>query len=242
MSSLPARPPVIEIRGVRSVGHVGFLAGEALLLAAFLVLAFIVKRHPGPLPGDVGLELDVQHALLPHKLLAYGIEAISALNWPVPAAVTLAIITVIFLFLRRWLDVLVTLATAVVAEGATTLVNQLIHRPRPSDHGIHILSVVRGTYSFPSGHVVYATAVFGLFLFLTTQVRRPIHPAIVWSVRFVAIAVIVLMPISRMLEGEHWPSDVLAGLIFGAFWLIIAAHAYQWARARWPRLLARDER
>jgi len=53
---------------------------------------------------------------------------------------------------------------------------------------------------------------------------------------------ILLMPVSRILEAEHWPSDVLAGALDGLFWLIIFAHLYLWARARWPGLLARDER
>jgi membrane-associated phospholipid phosphatase len=106
----------------------------------------------------------------------------------------------------------------------------------------HILSKIANFYSFPSGHVVHATAVFGLFLFLSTQIRRPIHPLVIGLIRVLLVAAIILMPISRILEGEHWPTDVLAGLLYGGFWLVIAAHVYVWARKRWPRLLARDER
>lgn len=242
MSSAPV-PTVRTVTKKGERGHsVGFVIGESSLLIVFAVLAFIVDRHPGPLLGDAGIELDVQHALLPHVILADPIEAVSTLNWPVPATITLAVIVIIFLFLRRWLDVLVVVATAAVAEGTSSVLSAVIHRPRPSGHGIHVLSVIRGSYSFPSGHVLYAVAVFGLFLFLSGQVRRPFHPAIVWFVRVVAAAVIVLMPISRILEGEHWPSDVLGGFLYGAFWLVIAAHVYLWARKRWPHLLARDER
>ncbi|HEX6506636.1 MAG TPA: phosphatase PAP2 family protein [Chloroflexota bacterium] len=245
MSSVPVRP----VRAERSVRHgvlrgrdAGVLLVEVMLLAVFIGLAVAVKRHPGPLPGDVGLELDVQHAVLPHRFLTNVLDAVSTLNWPIPATITIAIIMLIFLLLRRWLDALAVVATLAVIEGTGTPINRFIHRPRPSDHGIHVLAVIRGSYSFPSGHVIHATAVFGMFLFLTTQVRHQFHPAIVWLVRLVAVAVIVLMPISRVEEGEHWPSDVLGGLLYGAFWLIIAAYAYLWARNRWPRLLARDER
>jgi membrane-associated phospholipid phosphatase len=50
------------------------------------------------------------------------------------------------------------------------------------------------------------------------------------------------MPVSRVLEGEHWPSDTLGGVLFGGFWLIAMSHLYVWARHHWPWSLAPDER
>jgi membrane-associated phospholipid phosphatase len=76
-------------------------------------------------------------------------------------------------------------------------------------------------------------AFFGFVLFLTWQTRRWVP--LLWPVRAVLVALIVLMGPSRVLEGEHWPSDVLAGLLYGAFWLILGLHLYTWARHRWPR-------
>jgi undecaprenyl-diphosphatase len=218
------------------------VSGEAALLTGLLVLAFIVKRHPGPLPGDVGVEVDLQHALLPHKLITSVVEAVSTLNWPIPSVITLAVVVLIFLLLKRWLDILIVIITAALTDESSYLFNQWIRRPRPTDHGLHILSKIQHFYSFPSGHVVHATAVFGLFLFLSTQIRRPVHPVLIGAIRLLLVGGIILMPISRMLEGEHWPTDVLGGLLYGAFWLVIAAHVYLWTRNRWPRLLARDER
>jgi membrane-associated phospholipid phosphatase len=73
-------------------------------------------------------------------------------------------------------------------------------------------------------------AFFGFVLFLTWRMRRPALP--LWPVRAVLIALIVLMGPSRVLEGEHWPSDVLGGLLYGAFWLILGLHVYAWAGHR----------
>jgi membrane-associated phospholipid phosphatase len=156
--------------------------------------------------------------------------------------ITLAIIAVIFLALRRWLDVGIVIVAAAVSDETSYLFNQWVKRPRPRGHHLHILEKIQHFYSFPSGHVVHATVVFGLFLYLTTQVRRPIHPLLIWLIRLLLVALIVLMPVSRMLEGEHWPSDVLGGLLYGAIALMIFTHIYIWMRHRWPRLLARDER
>jgi membrane-associated phospholipid phosphatase len=242
--SVPARrnePTAIRSHHTGAMRHLLFVGGEVLLLVILGVLAVIVKQHPGPLVGDAGLEVDVQKLLL-HSFLAGPIEAISTLNWPKPTAITLGIIIAVFLVLRRWLDAIVVPLSALAGSLGTFELSRWVHRARPSGHGIHPLQVITGTYSFPSGHMQYAVTVFGLFLFLTYQVRRPFHPALIWVIRVVLIAVIVLMPVSRVLEGEHWPSDVLAGALDGLFWLVLFAHLYLWARARWPRLLAADER
>ncbi len=222
--------------------HLLFLSGEAVLLAVATATSLLFKNHPGPIAGDVGIEKGIQSALLPHGWLVPPLEAVSTLNWPVPAAVTLGIVIIAFLVLRRWLDALVVLVAAGIADESTYIVSQYVKRPRPSGNGIHILTVIKNTFSYPSGHVVYATAVFGLLLYLTTQIRRELHPALVWTARVVLLIFIVSMGPSRILEGEHWPSDVFAGFAFGAFWLVLSAHAYKWARHRFPRLLAADER
>ena len=233
---------VFEPRGQRGPRHAPFIATELLLLILLGALAVVVRGHPGPLPADVGTEVDVQKALLGKGVVTGGLEALSTLNWPIPTAITMAVIVVIFLALRRWLDAIVPPIAAAVSSVATFGLSKWVHRPRPLGHGIHPLQYITSTYSFPSGHVTYAVAVFGLFLFLTSQVRRPFHPALVWLIRVVLAAVILLMPVSRIMEAEHWPSDVLAGAIEGLFWLVIFAHLYLFARFRWPFLLARDER
>jgi membrane-associated phospholipid phosphatase len=221
------------------VRHIPFAAAELLMLVAAIALAFAVRRHPGPLPGDVGLSLAAQHTLLPHRALTAEIDAVSTINWPIPSAIALAVVIVVLLFLRRKLDAIVALVTSGVADGSSYLTNQLVRRPRPMGHGLHVLQHITNYFSFPSGHVIHALAFFGFLVFLTYQTRRP--APWLWIVRVVLVALIVLMGPSRILEGEHWPSDVVEGLLYGALWLILGIHAFKWARQRWPRLLSHDE-
>ncbi|GAC1473461.1 MAG: hypothetical protein PVSMB7_27460 [Chloroflexota bacterium] len=232
--------------GARTTGgtsiHAGFVASEVLLLALLAALSVAARNHHGPFPGDVGFERDVQAALFPQHWLVGPLEAVSTLNWPIPTAITLGIIVLLFLLLRRWLDAIIIPLAAGVASMATLFLSRWVARPRPSGHGIHILQKITSTYSYPSGHMEYAVAIFGLFIVLTFGIRRAVHPALIWVIRAVLVALIVLMPVSRMLEGEHWPSDLLGGTLDGLFWLVLFAHLYFWARSRWPRLLAHDER
>src|SRR5919199_1050845 len=218
--------------------HAAFAGGELVALLAALALTVIVKRHPGPLPGDVEMALALQHFLLPHHWLVSPVDKVSAINWPVPSAIVVAGVVGLLLAFRRWLAASMALLTSALADASSYITNEIVRRPRPSDHGLHILHVIKTYFSFPSGHVIHAVTFFGFVLFLTWQTRRP--APLLWPVRAVLIALIVLMGPSRVLEGEHWPSDVLGGLLYGAFWLILGLHLYSWAGHR--RLADRAKR
>lgn len=239
-TSKTQQPYIGQTRPVRShrVPHVRFAFGELLLWALALALAVIVHGHPAPLPGDVGLARGLQHLLLPHRVLTGLLDAVSAINWPTPSGITVAALLVVLLVLRRWLDAILALVTSVLADGSSYLTNEIVRRPRPADHGLFILQHITRYFGFPSGHVIHAVAFFGFVLFLTYQTGRP--AGWLWPVRLTLLAVIVLMGPSRVLEGEHWPSDVLEGLFVGAFWLVLGIHVYGTAGRRWPHLLGPD--
>ncbi|MGH2389156.1 MAG: phosphatase PAP2 family protein, partial [Chloroflexota bacterium] len=114
------------------------------------------------------------------------------------------------------------------------LISQFVKRPRPSGHGIHVMSNIKNFYSFPSGHVLYAVVFFGFLIFLAVRARRQVPW--LWAIIVLLAGLLVLMPFSRLLEGEHWPSDVVAALLWGCFWLLAAIQIYLWAWERWPVL------
>lgn len=211
-----------------------FIAAEVIFLALVLLLGIIVKTHPGPLPGDVGLTLGLQHWLRPHATATNAITMVSTVAWPIPSIITVAVVSVLLLALRRWLDVLTAVAIDGLASGTNYLLSTVIHRARPSDHGIYIAQHVKASYSFPSGHVLQGVVFFGFLIFLTFQVRH--EHAWLWVPRLVFLVFILSMGPSRVLEGEHWPSDVLGAFLYGAFWLLLGIHAYRWAGRRWPGL------
>lgn len=217
-----------------------FIVAEVMALATLAILAAIVIAHPAPLPGDLPLTLGVQHLMRPHAWLAAPLNLVSNVNWPLPAGL-MAVVFISFLVVRqRWLDAFVALATLAAAAGTNTLINRLVQRPRPDGMGVVVEMRITGSYSFPSGHVEHALAFLGFLLFLTWQVRRP--NLWLWPVRlFLALQIVLMVP-ARILSGEHWPSDVLAGLLIGGFWLLVAVAVYRWAADRWPALIPPTER
>jgi len=104
-----------------------------------------------------------------------------------------------------------------VAVITGTLVSQglkiLYDRPRP-DLVDHLVST--HTASFPSGHATMSAVVY---LTLAAMIIRLVdRRAIRAYVLCVAVALTVLVGVSRIYLGVHWPSDVAAGWALGAAW------------------------
>jgi len=99
-----------------------------------------------------------------------------------------------------------------------------IPRPWVSDPDIAMEAAVgdAGGYSFPSGHSQCAVGTFGS-LALTTRNK---------ILRYAALAIAVLVPISRMYVGVHTPLDVGVGSAL-ALVLIFAVRPLVYSEKRW---------
>lgn len=109
-----------------------------------------------------------------------------------------------------------------VAAASTfvyTFVELTIQRPRPTTDLVHVLRHT-GSFSFPSGHVVFFSWVLVLLVvcLLFSRLPRPLLAG-AW---IVAVLVLLIACIGRIYLGEHWPSDVMAGLALGLGWTAVA--------------------
>ena len=105
---------------------------------------------------------------------------------------------------------------ALVVIGVGTLLKLVLHRARPlTDYVFHMRF---DTFSFPSGHTTGATVCYGLLAFLAWQLL-PQSWAVVSTVLLVLL--IILVGISRIYLGAHYPSDVIGGWLLGLVGLII---------------------
>lgn len=128
----------------------------------------------------------------------------------------LTIITVtfsIFFLLRNRKAQAVYLSLAVITGSMFS--NELKHYfglPRPH---IIVHETVVHSASFPSGHALTATVTFlTLALILSEAQPKSVKAYIV----LVATLLSLLIGVSRLYLGVHWPSDVLAGWIAGFAW------------------------
>lgn len=73
-------------------------------------------------------------------------------------------------------------------------------------------------HSFPSGHAMQTAAIYGLFAWLWLRRSRS---WIEWTMGILGwLALVGVIGLARVRMGSHWPSDVIAGAVVGAAWLV----------------------
>ena len=120
----------------------------------------------------------------------------------------------------------VALFIVVAAAGAILLVTLLkigFDRPRP-DLVTHL--VTTETPSFPSGHSTASAAVYLMLGALLARVQRRRRLRLFFV--GLGVAMTVLVGLSRVYLGVHWPSDVVAGWTLGGGWAVAC-----WLLATW---------
>lgn len=107
---------------------------------------------------------------------------------------------------------------AAVSTGilVSTFAKLYFDRARPDlvPHG----SIVQ-TASFPSGHSMMAAVCYLTLGVLLAQAQDTLRLKI--YVLSVAIFITLLVGVSRVYLGVHWPTDVAAGWLAGAFWALL---------------------
>ncbi|MBL6612405.1 MAG: phosphatase PAP2 family protein [Alphaproteobacteria bacterium] len=98
-----------------------------------------------------------------------------------------------------------------------SLFKYLYGRPRPdfAIAGIDVLS-----NSFPSGHTSVSTTTYLVIAALLSRSQHSRHANA--TVFAIAATLCLLIGLSRIYLGAHWPSDVLAGWMLGGSWALIA--------------------
>ncbi|WP_066424971.1 phosphatase PAP2 family protein [Anabaena sp. 4-3] len=115
-----------------------------------------------------------------------------------------------------------TLGMATVgAVGLNFLLKEIFRRARPALWD-YIVNAVH--YSFPSGHAMVSTAVYGCIGYILAKEFPQ------WRKQILASTTVVILAIgfSRLYLGVHWPTDVLAGYAAGLLWLIACILYLEW--------------
>ncbi len=122
--------------------------------------------------------------------------------------------------LRAWWPVLL-LAVTVVGELLVFLaVTALVDRGRPPV--AHLDAQLPPTSSFPSGHTAASVCLYGSIAAVVCLVTRASWR---WAVVTAAVVVVLAVATARLYRGAHWPTDVVASLLFASTWLWVCVRS-----------------
>ena len=167
---------------------------------------------------DLVRRFDQSLVLLAGKL-PRGLEPImrAATFIGLPAVImSLAAVIAIVSYFKGKYRIAIAQVASVVALGIDSIIKLIVHRDRP--HTMYAKNMKIRSYSFPSGHALGAVAFYGLLAYLAYHyLPQP------WNVIILAllIVMIILIGVSRVFLGAHFPSDVLGGWLLGGVFLLL---------------------
>lgn len=202
----------------RDLRVVAELAGVGILALVFLnigrevsgldtdrfdkAILLALRNTPDDPKGGAGFEGAVMH------LSALGSGAVTSL--------IVLIATLYFALAGRWRYALLMIACAVGTLIAMELLKGLYERPRPT---VVTQLDPPGGLSFPSGHSMISAALYLTLgvLIARTLPRRRLRIFVVVT----AATIAVMVGVTRLYLGVHYPTDVLAGWTAGITWALI---------------------
>jgi len=189
---------------VESVDSRRYLLGAAVVSTLlFLLLAHWVLSGKS-LPFDLAIRAAVHgwaSPLLTSVMLAITTFGSALIRLPLAA------------ILAVWLAVaghrrpaILLAAVTLAAEPVVQLLKLAVHRPRPE---VFFGLAPAETYSFPSGHTFGSAIFYGLLAAILMSFANSGRKRA--SIAIVAVLLVLLIGLSRVYLGYHYPSDVLGG-------------------------------
>ena len=145
-----------------------------------------------------------------------------------PIALTTAT-ALVFLLFRRRSEAFGLIFSAAGGSLVARLLKTAIARPRPAADLVRVFTE-GDSLSFPSGHVTFYVTYFG-FLFFVAYALLP-RASLARRLALASTALpVLLVGLSRVYLGRHWPSDTLGAYLMGGLWLALALDLYR----RWKK-------
>jgi undecaprenyl-diphosphatase len=179
------------------------------LLAGAIALSVLAAQHDR-LPGDLDLTQRLQDSIFPGLRLSKFVRLVTTTQ--VVLGTGGAVALALWLFGRRRQAVLLVVGLAAMALLQSG-VKELVDRPRPTADLVELRAGFSSP-SFPAGHVMSPTVLYGFLLYLALVLKLPLVARIAvvgWSA-----FVLVLTGPANVYMGVHWPSDVVGGYAWGA--------------------------
>ena len=203
-----------------------FLTKGSFALLLFVILGYVVKFHSGQLKGIDNLLQTTLRGNLQHAFTVFFSSLTSLINTPV--VVTWVVVLVgLFLYKKWWSEAILLAGNLALTGILVALLKNVYQRPRPTLQHL----VEEGGFSFPSGHALASTLIFGTLLIIVSQRVQTVQTKRL--LQGLLITMILLIAMSRVYLGVHYPTDVLGSLLLGVGILYIEFPYYDKVRFQW---------
>jgi len=217
-SEHPPEPPAVE---PGSGPLVGTALGIGLLAAAVALSLFVLLGYQVRSGEPTGFDLTVRAWLRSLETPELSAVMWGASVYGAPLRLSpLGLAAAAAFLLRGWrrgaLLVVVTLAGAWLLD---TGLKTLFARARPE--AFFDYYPAPQSFSFPSGHALFAVCFFGgIAVLLSHRLQGRLAGILVWTL---GLALIILIGVSRVYLGVHYPTDVIGGFAVGIVWVASVA-------------------
>ena len=204
-----------------------------LFVVLFAAIALFARGEATQFDREILLAMRNQNGPIGPGWLLEAARSITALGSHTVLTIVVLIVASYLLLLRDNTTAYFVIIAAVTGTTINTFMKALFDRARP-DFVTHLTDVF--TASFPSGHAALSAVVYltlGALLAGT-------HRSFVFRIYFIGVAIllVLLIGLSRVYLGVHYPTDVLAGWCFGTAWALtcwLILKTLQWRKvARQP--------
>lgn len=179
----------------------------SILTFIFIILSLLVRGSSEGILFDVSI-LELLHNN-DNPIIFNMMKSISFIgSWRF--LVPFATIAILYLLNKRRLYESKLLLTNILGSYILNhILKLIIKRTRPFE----FFRVEQGGLSFPSGHSMVAASMYlAIAYLLTKDVKNSTKKRFIYGI---FISIILLMGISRMYLGVHWPTDIIGGFIMG---------------------------
>ena len=186
----------------------------ASIYAILFLLLFILVKINSPIVHDI--DNFIRSLVFPFTSQGLTMVAnfLTNIGAPIPSLIYSCLILAFIFFKREYVTAIWGFSTLVIGNGLAVVFKHLAQRPRPAlaDR----LAPAHG-YSFPSGHT-FATMMFVL-LFIYLIIPRIKVQFVRTALKFIAIAWVVIITLTRIYLRVHFPTDTIGSLLLaGAVW------------------------
>ncbi|MBS7578108.1 MULTISPECIES: phosphatase PAP2 family protein [unclassified Enterococcus] len=182
-------------------------------LVFFVMLGYLVKFYPATLNGvDSTIQAAIRFNITNQATVFFKVITQMA---SLPAIILLCLVYIIYLYRTDERSAAIWLLTGTILIPAilVPLFKLVYNRERPLLE--HLVN--ESSNSFPSGHSATAIVFFGSIALISWQILK--NRTLKITISIIAALIIILVGVSRIYLGVHYPSDVLAGFLLGGAWL-----------------------